>query len=101
VATGDILRANVADGTPLGEVAQAYLDSGELAPSSGIDKGRRRTAGQARGRRSVHPQTCDWRCRACRIHGQPFYSHGDLQYLKHDSGPLVADLDRLWQAKGR
>jgi adenylate kinase len=30
VATGDILRANVADGTPLGEVAQAYLDSGEL-----------------------------------------------------------------------
>jgi adenylate kinase len=32
VATGDILRANVADGTPLGEVAQAYLDSGELVP---------------------------------------------------------------------
>src|SRR5215216_605462 len=32
VATGDILRANVADGTSLGEVAQAYLDSGELVP---------------------------------------------------------------------
>jgi adenylate kinase len=32
VATGDILRTNVADGTPLGEVAQAYLDSGELVP---------------------------------------------------------------------
>jgi len=32
VATGDILRANVADDTPLGEVAQAYLDSGELVP---------------------------------------------------------------------
>jgi adenylate kinase len=32
VATGDILRANVADGTPLGDVAQAYLDSGELVP---------------------------------------------------------------------
>jgi adenylate kinase len=32
VATGEILRANVADGTPLGEVAQAYLDSGELVP---------------------------------------------------------------------
>ena len=32
VATGDILRANVADGTPLGEVTQAYLDSGELVP---------------------------------------------------------------------
>jgi adenylate kinase len=32
LATGDILRANVTDGTPLGEVAQAYLDSGELVP---------------------------------------------------------------------
>src|SRR5215212_7537494 len=32
LATGEILRANVADGTPLGEVAQAYLDSGELVP---------------------------------------------------------------------
>jgi adenylate kinase len=32
VATGDLLRANVADATPLGKVAQAYLDSGELVP---------------------------------------------------------------------
>jgi adenylate kinase len=32
LATGDLLRANVADGTPLGDVAQAYLDSGELVP---------------------------------------------------------------------
>ena len=32
LATGELLRANVADGTPLGEVAQAYLDSGELVP---------------------------------------------------------------------
>jgi len=32
LATGDLLRTNVADGTPLGEVAQAYLDSGELVP---------------------------------------------------------------------
>jgi adenylate kinase len=32
LATGDILRTNVADGTTLGEVAQAYLDSGELVP---------------------------------------------------------------------
>jgi hypothetical protein len=35
-----------------------------------------------------------------RIHGQPFYSHGDLQYLEHGTGPLAAELDRLWQAKG-
>jgi adenylate kinase len=32
LATGDLLRANVAEGTPLGDVAQAYLDSGELVP---------------------------------------------------------------------
>ena len=32
LATGDILRTNVAGGTMLGEVAQAYLDSGELVP---------------------------------------------------------------------
>jgi hypothetical protein len=46
------------------------------------------------------PQTCDWRCRACRIHGRPFYSRGDLQYLEHGSGPLAAELARLWRAKG-
>jgi hypothetical protein len=32
--------------------------------------------------------------------GRPFYSHGDLQYLEHGTGPLVAELDRLWRAKG-
>jgi len=51
----------------------------------------------------VHPQTCDWRCRACRVHGRPFYSHGDLhdlQYLEHGTGPLVAELDRLWWVRG-
>jgi adenylate kinase len=32
VATGEIFRANVADGTALGQVAQEYLDSGELVP---------------------------------------------------------------------
>jgi hypothetical protein len=30
----------------------------------------------------------------------PFYSHADLQYLDHGTGPLAAELDRLWQAKG-
>jgi hypothetical protein len=39
--------------------------------------------------------------RACRIHGRPFYSHGDLQYLEHGTGPLAAELDRLWRAKGK
>jgi len=55
---------------------------------------------QAQRRPSVHPQTCNWRCRACRIHGRPFYSHGDLQYLEHGTGPPAAELDRLWRAKG-
>ena len=55
---------------------------------------------QAGRRSSVHPQTCDWRCRACCAYGRPFYSHGDLRYLEHGTGPLAAELDRLWHAKG-
>ena len=46
------------------------------------------------------PQTCDWRCRACRSYGRPFYSRDDLQYLEHGTGPLAAELARLWRAKG-
>jgi hypothetical protein len=46
------------------------------------------------------PQTCDPRCRACRIQGRPFYSHGDLLYLEHGTGPLAAELDRLWRVRG-
>ncbi len=32
VATGDIFRANVAQGTPLGRAAQEYMDRGDLVP---------------------------------------------------------------------
>ena len=32
VATGDIFRSNVADGTELGRLAKGYLDAGELVP---------------------------------------------------------------------
>ena len=32
IATGDILRAQVASGTPLGKRVRAYLDRGELVP---------------------------------------------------------------------
>jgi adenylate kinase len=32
IATGDIFRANVAEGTELGRVAQAYMDTGDLVP---------------------------------------------------------------------
>jgi hypothetical protein len=72
-----------------------------IAPGSGMDKGRTCSCWpRPDDARPCTPQTCDWRCRACRIHGRPFYSHGDLQYLEHGTGPLAAELDRLWQAKG-
>jgi hypothetical protein len=72
-----------------------------LAPGSRIDKGHSCSCWpKPDDARPCTPQTCDWRCRACRIHGQPFYSHGDLQYLEHGTGPLAAELDRLWRAKG-
>ncbi|GAB4537841.1 MAG: adenylate kinase [Thermodesulfovibrionia bacterium] len=32
ISTGDILRQNVADGTPLGKEAKSYMDRGELVP---------------------------------------------------------------------
>jgi len=72
-----------------------------IPPGSGIDKGRSCTCWpKPNDPRPCTPQTCDWRCRACRVHGRPFYSHGDLQYLEHGTGPLVAELDRLWWVRG-
>ena len=32
ISTGDILRANIAQGTPLGKEAKGYMDRGELVP---------------------------------------------------------------------
>ena len=73
-----------------------------IAPGSGIDKARScicwPTPDNAR---PCTPQTCDWRCRACRSYGRPFYSRDDLEFLEHGTGPLAAELARLWQAKGR
>jgi len=34
ISTGDIFRANVGAGTPLGEEAQRYMDAGEYVPDS-------------------------------------------------------------------
>ncbi len=34
ISTGDIFRANVADGTPLGRDAQAYMDRGDYVPDA-------------------------------------------------------------------
>ncbi|HEY1903864.1 MAG TPA: adenylate kinase [Terracidiphilus sp.] len=37
ISTGDLLRANVAKGTPLGKVAKALMMRGELVPDSLVD----------------------------------------------------------------
>jgi len=72
-----------------------------IQPGSGIDKGHKCSCWPKPGdARPCTPQTCDPRCRACRIHDQPFYSHGDLLYLEHGTGPLAAELDRLWRGNG-
>ena len=72
-----------------------------IAPGSGIDKGHKCSCWPKPGdARPCTPQTCDPRCRACRIHGRPFYGHAELQYLEHGTGPLAAELERLWRGKG-
>jgi hypothetical protein len=72
-----------------------------IPPGSGFNKGCNCSCWpRPDDARPCTPQTCDWRCRACRIHGQPFYSNGDLQYLEHGTGPLAVELDRLWRGKG-
>jgi adenylate kinase len=50
ISTGDILRAQVADGTELGKQAQRYMDAGELVPDDVIVKmiSERINAGDAR-----------------------------------------------------
>ena len=35
ISTGDIFRANVAQGTPLGVQAKQYMDAGQLVPGRG------------------------------------------------------------------
>lgn len=34
IATGDIFRANIKGGTPIGKVAKSYIDAGQLVPDS-------------------------------------------------------------------
>jgi hypothetical protein len=72
-----------------------------IPPGSGLGKGRSCTCWpKPDDARPCTPQTCDWRCDACRVHGRPFYSRGELRYLEHGTGPLAAELRRLWRAKG-
>jgi hypothetical protein len=72
-----------------------------ITPGSGFDKGSYCSCWpKPDDARPCTPQTCDWRCRACSIHGQPFYGHAELQYLEHGTGPLAAELERLWRVRG-
>jgi hypothetical protein len=72
-----------------------------IQPGSGIDKGYKCSCWPKPGdARPCTPRSCDPGCRACRVHGRPFYSHGELQYLEHGSGPLAAELERLWRVRG-
>ena len=76
---------------------------GEIAipPGSGFGKAHRCTCWpRPDDPHPCTPQTCDWRCRACRIYGRPFYSRDELRYLERGTGPLAAELARLWRAKG-
>jgi adenylate kinase len=38
ISTGDLLRANVSQGTPLGKIAKATMDRGELVPDSLVNQ---------------------------------------------------------------
>ena len=38
ISTGDLLRANVAQGTPLGKIAKEIMDRGELVPDSLVNE---------------------------------------------------------------
>jgi hypothetical protein len=72
-----------------------------LQPGSGFDKAHRCSCWpKPDNARPCTPQTCDWRCRGCRSYGRPFYSRGDLEYLEYGTGPLAAELDRLWRVRG-
>src|SRR6202453_5435674 len=52
ISTGDLLRANVAKGTPLGKVAKDLMGRGQLVPDSLVDEmvaARLKEADTARG----------------------------------------------------
>jgi hypothetical protein len=72
-----------------------------IPPGSGIEQGHKCSCWpRPDDARPCTPQTCDPRCRACRVQGRPFYGHAELQYLEHGNGPLAAELERLWRGKG-
>ena len=57
ISTGDIFRANVAGGTPLGLEAQKYMDAGEYVPGLGHQRDGARPARPARRGRAASCST--------------------------------------------
>ena len=57
ISTGDIFRANVSQGTPLGVEAKRYMDAGELVPDEVTINMVRGPAGRARRRRRASCST--------------------------------------------
>ena len=76
---------------------------GEIAipPGSGLGKGHTCTGWPRPGDSSLCTlRPAIWGCRACHSYGRPFYGHDELQFLEHGTGPLAAELARLWRARG-
>lgn len=105
IAVGDVLRAEVADGTPLGEAVRDYVERGELAPDELVMQvvvPRALTASARAGYvldgfpRSV-PQAVEARKLAERAHARP-----DLVvYLDVPADVLVQRLVARGRADGR
>lgn len=55
ISTGNILRAAIKDGTPIGLQAKSYMDAGKLVPDEVIIGHRGRAPGSARLRKRLHP----------------------------------------------
>ncbi len=53
ISTGDIFRANVSQGTPLGVEAKRYMDAGKLVPGRGDHQHGPRTGSPSRTRPTV------------------------------------------------
>ena len=55
ISTGNILRAAVKEGTPIGLQAKSYMDAGKLVPDDDHHRYHPGAAGRARLRRRLHP----------------------------------------------
>ena len=76
---------------------------GEIAipPGSGVRQGPHLyLLAEARRLLSVHPADLRLALPGLPHPRRPFYSRDDLRYLEHGAGPLAAELERLWRAKG-